>query len=510
VPFCTNPECPYRKRAGKPAEYVKGDTECSDCGSPLSGKIIESIDSQEHPQNDFFKRVLYTIAIIIIWKIIALVPAPGINTEAFQDLLSRHRTVPATASTSISVFALGLVPYITAYVIIEILSLFLSPLKSWRKKGYPGRKRLKTVALVATIFLAFFQGYNLALGLEGMSQGELVRTPGLGFRLMMALTLTAGTFMTVFIAELITKRGIGHGISVILLTGIGAKWFLNVNRISQHYASFGIFLILAIITIAFITLIVLFERSQRKLPVIYNDGLEAYLPLKLTTAGIVPAGWAINLLVLLATVFGFIAFPWAQDIARQLLPGGLVHSIALFITIFFFYYLFTALFYNPGKIFTLLKDRNAELVFTKDNKQESIYRSLKIMACIGALYLCGIVLLPDIILSVFGFYVGGIGFIIAVAVVLDLVEEVSKRKKGKSLIKIAEVHDIPVAGLLKSVLEQRGMTCHLRGYYHRALLYFFGPYLEISVLVPEGKVTVAEELIKQYIDPKVIVRYHRA
>jgi preprotein translocase subunit SecY len=341
-----------------------------------------------------------------------------------------------------------------------------------------------------------------------MAQGGFVRNPGIGFRLIMALTLTAGTFVTILIAELITKKGVGHGISIILFADIGVKWFINfpgIEKISKDYSPLGFYLLLLILTIAFIVFIIWFERSQRKIPVRYDDGVEAYLPLKLTTAGTVPAEWASIFVLFPATVAGFTAAPWAQYIARQLSPGNLVYSIVLFIAVFFFYYLFTALFYNPGKIVTLLKNRNAELVFPQNKKEDSIDRSLEIMAFIGALYLCSIVLLPEIIIRLFGFYVGGVSLIIAVAIALDLVEEMRIRKKEARLIKVAELHDIPIAGLVKSVLKQKGITCYLRGYYHRALLYFFGPFIEVSVLVPEDKVADAEELIKNYIDPKVIV-----
>jgi preprotein translocase subunit SecY len=514
VPFCPNPECPYRKRVGKPAEYLEEYTECSDCGSPLSKEIIEEINFQERPSNDFLKRVFYTIAIIIIWKVIALIPAPGINSEAFQDFLSGNMAVPSTASTTISIFALGLMPYLAAYVIIEIFSLFLPPLKSWRAQGYAGRKKIKTVALVATIFLALLQGYNLALGIEGMSQGELVRNPGLGFRLMMALTLTAGTFIAVLIAELITKKGVGHGISVMIFTGIGARLFSNfsgIEKISEDYSPFGFYIILLILIIASIVFIILFERSQRKIPVKYNDGVKAYLPLKVTTAGIVPALFATSLIFFPATVASFVNIPWVMDIASKLSPGTLVYTIVLALAIFFFYYFLTALFYNPTKLITFLKNRNAEIVTPNGIAVEHyIDKSLSTLAFVGALYLCIIVCMQDITFLLFWFFVGGVNLIVASAIVLDLLDEVRMRKKGESFVQVAELHDIPIAGLLKSVLEQKGITCYLRGYYHRALLYFFGPYIEVSVLVPEGKVMDAQEVINNYIDPKVIVKYHRA
>jgi preprotein translocase subunit SecY len=508
VPFCPNPECPYKKRVGKPAEYLEEYTKCSDCGSPLSQEILEEFDSQEHSSNDFYKRVLYTIAIIIIWRVIALIPAPGINSEALQDFLSRNVIFPAT-TTTISVLALGLMPYIGAYVIIEIFSLFLSPLKSWRAEGYAGRKKLKTVALVATIFLALFQGYNIALGIEGMSQGEIVRNPGISFRMILALSLTAGTFVTVWLAELISKKGVGHGISVMIFTGIGARLFSNftgIEKISKDYSPFGLYLILLILIIASTVFIILFERSQRKIPVRYDDGVEAYLPLKVTTAGIIPASFASSLILVPATVAGFIKIPWVMDIARQLSPGTLVYTSVLALAIFFFYYFLTAFFYNPTKIITFLNNRNAEIVTPNGIAVERyIYKSLTTLAFVGALYLSIIVCMRDITFQLFWFFVGGVNFIVAIVIVLDLLDEVRTRKKGESFVKVAEVHDIPIAGLLKSVLEQKGITCYLRGYYHRALLYFFGPYIEISVLVPKEKVTDAEELIKNYIDPKVIV-----
>ena len=518
--FCPNPDCPHKKKTGHPAEFRKGFTHCSDCGSLLTEEVIEKEDAQKTPARiisaDLYKRILYTIGFVVLWRVLLLIPVPGINFQAlgsfFNDGTALVRLFGyAHVLERFSVCALGIMPYLSAYMFVEILSLFIQPLKSWRKEGYSGRTKLKKIALFATILLALLAGFGNVISFENTRgvAGETVALASGWFRIMTVITLTAGTFIMIWIADLITKKGIGHGISVLILAGFGQDIFLEFPRIISAYhqrGPLGYFLMTAAMVIALMALILLMEKGCRRISVKYDDGIEAYIPLKLTSAGITPVYWGSMLIGLPVTIFGFINNSAFHKLYVSLLPGHIWYYIVFAITIIFLYYLFTSFFYNPKKLATSLKNRQATIVSPPGKNEESyIDRSLEFMIPIAALYLCVVVLVPNAILGLFFFFhIDSIGLITAVVILLDLTEEVRLRSKGNHFVKVAELHDVPMVGLLKSLFEQKGLPCYLRGYYHRALLYFFGPYIEISVLVPEDRMIDAKEVIENYLDSNIL------
>jgi len=518
MPYCLNPDCPHRKSTGRPAEFQNGITHCSDCGSPLSEAVIEEIDTQKITRRitltDLQKRILYTIGFVFLWRVLVVIPVPGIDFQALEKFFQKLGHEPiVTRFEIISIIALGIMPYLSAYMIIEILSLFIQPLKSWRAEGYQGRVKIKKVALFATFLLALLQGYGIAHGLENMvgPVGEkIVRNPGLSFCLIATLTLIAGTFLTIWIAELITRKGIGHGISVLIFTGFAARIFSDIPQIklvSDENSPFEHFLLFAVITAALIALIVVMEKSHRKIFVEYDDGVETYIPMKFTTAGITPVDWASTLIMLPTTLLFLIKNTASIPLEETLMPTGIWYFIIYSVIIIFLYYLFTSFFYDTKKMVTLLKSRQSSIVsLEEENEEKYIDRSLEAMIPVGALYLCFFVFAPKAIFRLLGFNLDGITVITTVAILLDLMEEIRIRRKRNNLVKVAELHDVPMAGLLKSLLEQKGFPCYLRGYYHRALLYFFGPYIEISVLVPEDRIVDAKEVIENYLDSNIICK----
>jgi len=524
--FCLNPDCPHRKEMGYPAEFREGVTHCSDCGSLLSEKVIEKEAAQKTSPKitltDLQKRILYTIGFVLLWRVLVVVPLSGIDLQGLEGLFGHERFFEGlfgygSARERPSVVALGVMPYLSAYMIVEILSVFIQPLKSWRTEGYSGRVKIKRVALLATFLLGLWHGYGVAHGLENMfgTVGEkMVTNPGLCFRLISALTLTAGTFIMIWIAELITRKGIGHGISILIIAGYGPNIFLTLPQIifasredSHSHSPLEYFLLFAIMAIGFIALIAVMENGQRKISVKYSDGTEAYIPLKLTSAGIMPVEWTATLIMLPTTLLLLIknvAYPDLRLPESLTLPGIRYYVIYCVITIFL-YYLFTSFFYDPKKMSTFLKDRQATIVSPPGKNEESyIDRSLEAIIPVGVLYLCVLVFSPRVISRQVGFNLGGVTLIITVAILLDLIEEMRIRRKENNLVKVAELHDVPMAGLLKSLFEQKGVPCYLRGYYHRALLYFFGPYIEISVLVPEEKIADAREVIENYLNANIL------
>ena len=520
--FCLNLDCPHKKKTGHPAEFREGITHCSDCGSLLSEEVIGKEDIQKTPPRiiptNLYKRILYTIGFVLLWRILLLIPAPGIDLQALGGFISHeqfNRLVrffgSGPALERFSILALGIMPYISAYIIVEILSLFIPPLKSWRAVGYQGRIKIRKVALFATFLIALVQGYGVAIGLEhtiGPAGGKIVLNPGVSFRFLLCLTMIAGTYLTIWIAELITRKGIGHGISVLIFVGYGPRIFPNIPQIklvSYTHSPLAYFLLFAIIVIALIAFIVLIEKSYRKIPVRFGDGTEASIPLKLTSAGITPVYWGSMLIGLPITVFGFINSSAFQKLYVALLLGHIGYYIVFAIILLFLYYFFTSFFYNPKDMVTFLKNKNASILSPLGKNEESyIDRSLEFLIPIAALYLCVVLFVPNAIFDLFlNFHLDSIGLIVAVAILFDLIEEIRLRR-GNHLVKVAELHDVPMAGLLKSLFEQKGVPCYLRGYYHRALLYFFGPYIEISVLVPEDRMTDAKEVIENYLDSNIL------
>jgi preprotein translocase subunit SecY len=518
MPYCLNPDCPYRERVGKPAEFLEGIELCSDCGSLLSDELPEIEEpkmTRKFVFSDFHKRVLFTLSMLLLYRVLSHMPIPMVDYEALDKFLNSQGGyfLGLFDFKIVSVLGLGIMPYVSAYILVEILALFVPPLKAWRVGGHKGRMKLRVVALVGTLILALVQGYYIAAGIENIENGVMVPYTGLGYRLILPLTLTAGTFLTIWIADMITSRGIGHGISILILAGFAVGVIPGIFRMRQPGAA-DYLPIFIFVSLAVIVLIIMAEKTHKKLPVKYDDGSEAYIPLKLTTAGIIPATMMltftisiISLIFILADAITGIEF--FGRVSDALSPMNLSYSIVSAVSIIFLYYLLTAHFYNSNKIVAWIKGRGGEVI-TLHGKNEEDYmdRSLEIMAFIGAMYLCLLTVFPDILRTWWGIpiYFGGVLLIKGVAIALDLAEDIRARRNGGNLIKVAEVHDVPTAGLAKSLLEGKGVSCHLRGYYHRALLYFFGPYIEISVLVPEEQASEAREAIRKYVGPELLVQ----
>jgi len=297
----------------------------------------------------------------------------------------------------------------------------------------------------------------------------------------------------------------------LIFVGYGPRIFSNLPQIKSvpresSPSPLAYFLLLAIMVVALIALIVLMERGFKRISVKFNDGTEAYIPLKITTAGIIPTEWTYTLIMLPSTLLFFLSKAFYERLSESLVPTGAWYFIVYSLITICLYYLFTSFFYNPNKMTTFLKNKQASVVSPAGRSEESyIDRNLEFMVPIAAVYLCAVIFVPNAILGLFFFFhIDSIGLITAVAILMDVTKEMRLRREGNHFGKVAELHDVPMAGFLKSLLEQKGVPCSLRGYYHRALLYFFGPYIEISVLVPEDRVVDAREVVEKYFDPGVL------
>ncbi|UCG78915.1 MAG: DUF2007 domain-containing protein [Nitrospirota bacterium] len=505
--YCPNPDCEHKIGTGKPAEFVEGTELCSDCGSKLSSELPHVEKKEEFKYTEFYKRIVFTLVVILLYRLLANIPIPGFDHAGLNNFLQNRPYVLLEAFTGfsmISIVSFGIMPYITAYMLVEIFALFTPPLKKWRNSGIQGRLRLKITALLFTIVVGFIQSYSMAKGLESMANFTLVLNPGVSFRVITALTLIGGTFITILLAEMITSRGIGHGISILIITGVFSRGIPHYwPQIKSIYFENSLVCVVPLLLIAVLLFIVVYitERAHRNIDIKYNDGKEYSMPLKLTTAGTTPLMFVSSVILFPASVAAMIAVPWVQSLANQLSPGSFGYMVLYAIFLFIFYYFFTSVFYNSEKINLFLKDRNAIIKVSNEQTAELYMdKVLERMAFIGVIYLYLLVKLPYIMIQLGApMFIGGVMLIKATAILLDIIGDIRIRGASEELVKVAEFHDVPKAGLLKSILTKEGIPCYLRGYYHRALLYLFGPYIEISALVPEHEADKARALIKKYM-----------
>ncbi|MCK4846681.1 MAG: DUF2007 domain-containing protein [Deltaproteobacteria bacterium] len=459
--------------------------------------------------NDLYRRILITIGLIILWRLFVFIPAPGIDSGVVKEFFPSNGDFKG-----ISILALGIMPYVSAYVLVELFSLFLPPLKSWRKEGSFGRRKLLKTALVVTVFLSivhgYIQSYMVIRGFNMVADGEAVNLPSTWSHLQTALPLTVAVFFTLWIAHMITKKGVGHGISVIFFGGYAVSFLprlykgmmeatQSVLRFEQFtFEDAGRVVLILLVLFVFIAIIVVFERSVKKIPVEFDDGTKAHIPIKLTTAGTVPIGFGREALLLPILLLAGVIPSWVQQ--QIFFSDSTFYYPINLIALVFLYYFFTFLFYSPERMIELLKSKNSSIVVPEgEDPSDLIKRSLKAMALAGLLYLSLFLLLSRMGMNSLTGGLVGVGLILTVVIAMDISGEVLFRSKSGRLSKVAEFHNIPIAGLAKSLLEERAIPCHLKGYYHRALLYFFGPYIEVSLLVPEDKSEEAKELMKRYL-----------
>jgi preprotein translocase subunit SecY len=507
MPFCHNPECPHKKRTGSPAEFQHGIIQCPDCGSSLAD--TEPVEPEAKPPlltRDLIKRFVFTVAVLVLYRLLLLIPAPGVNPTQLDS--ADVRRIFLAVWPKFSILTLGIVPYIGAYVWVEIWSVIIPPLKSWRAEGTQGRRRLLKTALLTTVVFASLQGYLLAGNLENMAPlglTPLVPNPGWSFRLLFMLSLTGGTFLLLWMAHLITMRGIGHGISIMILVSYSPAFLSllsSVFQLSEKFPErerFEVFLlsVLAILLIAVVvSIIVIVERRHREVSVKFSDGTEATFSIKMTTAGTPPATIGASLAVLPLTLASF--FEWSH-LTQFYSYGSLSYYVLYALITIFLYFLFTALFHNPSAMIDHLRKNNASIVLDAEKDvSRFLDRKLELMAALGASYIVVLTIVCRLGVTLLGISVGAIVLITMVVIVLDVSYEARFRKTHEALSNVAEFHNLARASLLRSVLKSKGIPCLLRGYYHRGILYFFGPYIEISALVPRERAQEAAETISSY------------
>ncbi len=402
-------------------------------------------------------RILFTLALLVVCRVGSHIPTPGINSEALRKfLLEKGGAVvgffdifSGGALSQMAIFALGIMPYISASIIIQLLTVVIPALGKIAKEGEAGRKKIIKYTRYGTVGIALVQSFGMAIGIEGMAGGEFVQNPGWSFRLMTMITLTSGTVFLMWLGEQITERGIGNGISLIIFSGIVAGLpsaiVSTFALIRAGEVSLIFMLILVIIMLAIVVGIIFIERGQRKIPVQYArriigkkvfGGQTAHLPLKINTAGVIPPIFASSIIMFPATIAGFIAIPWVQSLSAQLSPGTIIYTSLYMGLIFFFCFFYTAVIFNPVDIAENLQKQGGYIPGIRPGQKTSdyIYRVITRLTFVGALYLCFVCVIPEIFISKLNvpFYFGGTSLLIAVGVALDTVSQIESHLVTRS------------------------------------------------------------------------------
>jgi preprotein translocase subunit SecY len=398
------------------------------------------------------KRILFTLAILAVYRVGAHIPTPGIDSQAlaafFQQtqgtLLGFFDMFSGGALSRLTIFALGIMPYISASIILELLTVVVPYLEKLKKEGEQGRKKITQYARYGTIVLSAVQGFGISLGLENMQSptGALVvPDPGWSFRLMTVLTLTAGTAFIMWLGEQITERGIGNGISLIIFAGIVAglpSAIINTFRLMETgELNLLLMIFLLGLMLAVVAAIVFMEAGHRKIPIQYAKrvvgrrmygGQSTHLPLKLNTSGVIPPIFASSIISFPLTIATFTHHPWLEWVSNALAPATPLYTLANVVMIFFFCYFYTAIIFNPMDVAENMKKYGGFIPGLRPGKRtgEYIDRTLTRLTFVGAIYLSFIVILPDYMIRYLNvpFYFGGTGLLIVVGVAMDTMQQI--------------------------------------------------------------------------------------
>ena len=402
-------------------------------------------------------RILFTLALLAVYRIGAHIPTPGIDgLELSKFLLDRGGALmgffdmfSGGALSRATIFALGIMPYISASIILQLLTVVIPHLARLAKEGESGRKKIIQYTRYGTVVISIVQSIGIAVGIESMNEGTFVQNPGWSFRLMTMVTMTSGTAFLMWLGEQITERGIGNGISLIIFAGIVAGFpnavISSVSLIRAGELHILLMLVLIVMMVGVVGFIVFMERGQRKIPIQYAKrvvgrkvygGQNTHLPLKVNTAGVIPPIFASSIIMFPATIAGFIAIPWVQSFASQLAPGTILYTMIYVSMIFFFCYFYTSITFNPVDIADNLKKYGGFVpgIRPGQNTSDYIYHVLTRITFGGAVYLSLVCILPDILRGYFNvpFYFGGTSILIVVGVGLDTMSQIESHLVTRS------------------------------------------------------------------------------
>jgi preprotein translocase subunit SecY len=398
------------------------------------------------------KRVLFTLGILIVYRIGAHIPTPGINSAALAELFAQARGTilgffdmfSGGALSRLTIFALGIMPYISASIIIQLMTMVSPYLARLKKEGEAGQKKITQYTRYGTVLLCTVQGSGIAIGLEAMKSPvgtAIVPHPGWGFRLMAIITLTAGTTFLMWLGEQITERGIGNGISLIIFSGIvagtPAAILQSLDLMGTGELPVLLMLFLVVVMVVVIGVIVFTEGGQRRIPIQYAKrvvgrkmygGQSTHLPLKVNTSGVIPPIFASSIIMFPATIAQFVDHPWMQTVSAMLTPGTAGYSVIFIGAIFFFCYFYTAVIFNPIDVADNMKKHGGYVPGIRPGSKTSEYidQILSRLTFYGGIYLSLICILPDYLIKYFNipFYFGGTSLLIVVGVSLDTMQQI--------------------------------------------------------------------------------------
>jgi preprotein translocase subunit SecY len=398
------------------------------------------------------RRVLFTLIMLAVYRIGVQIPTPGINGEALSAFFTQNagtlfgmfNMFSGGALENFSIFALGIMPYISASIIIQLLTVVIPQLEALKKEGEAGNRKITQYTRYGTVVLSVIQGTFIATGLQGMTGpgGEaIVLDPGLQFKLMTMLTLTSGTAFIMWLGEQMTERGIGNGISLIIFAGIVARGpaaivnsiqLVQAGEISMFFVPFLVLFMLGIIAI-----IVFFETSQRRIPIQYAKrvvgrkvygGQSSHLPLKINVSGVIPPIFASSIMMFPATIGSFIQIDWVQRVSAAMSPGTVYYYICYIAMIVFFCFFYTAVTFKPEDVAENLKKNGGFVPGIRPGKRtaEFIDRVLTRLTVVGAIYLSAVCVLPTLLISQFNipFFFGGTALLIVVGVGIDTISQI--------------------------------------------------------------------------------------
>ena len=400
---------------------------------------------------DLRTRLVFLLLALVVYRLGAHIPVPGIDPTQLKELfkgqqggiLNLFNMFSGGALSRFTVFALGIMPYISASIIMQLLSYVVPTFEQIKKEGESGRRKITQYTRYGTLGLALFQSIGIAVALE--SSPGLVLMPGFGFRMTAVVSLTAGTIFLMWLGEQITERGLGNGISILIFAGIAAGLPNAMGGLLQlvQTGAMSIFIaLLIILVVALVTYFVVFvERGQRKILVNYArrqvgnkvyGGQSSHLPLKLNMAGVIPPIFASSIILLPATVVGWFSsgesMRWLKDVASALTPGQPIYVLLYATAIVFFCFFYTALVFNSKETADNLKKSGAFIPGIRPGDQTAKYidKILVRLTLAGAIYITFVCLLPEFLIIKYNvpFYFGGTSLMIIVVVTMDFMAQV--------------------------------------------------------------------------------------
>jgi preprotein translocase subunit SecY len=415
---------------------------------------------------DLRSRLIFLLLALVVYRIGAHIPVPGIDSNQLQQLFGQQGGIlnlfnmfSGGALERFTVFALGIMPYISASIIMQLLTYVVPTFEQLKKEGEAGRRKITQYTRYGTLGLAIFQSMGIAVALE--SSPGLVLAPGFGFRMTAVVSLTAGTMFLMWLGEQITERGLGNGISILIFAGIAAGLPSAMGGLLElvRTGAMSVFIALVIVVlVAAVTYFVVFvERGQRKILVNYArrqvgnkvyGGQSSHLPLKLNMAGVIPPIFASSIILLPATVVGWFStgesMRWLKDLASTLAPGQPIYVMLYAAAIIFFCFFYTALVFNSRETADNLKKSGAFVPGIRPGDQTARYidKILVRLTLAGAIYITFVCLLPEFLILKYNvpFYFGGTSLLIIVVVTMDFMAQVQNylmSQQYESLLKKA-------------------------------------------------------------------------